>query len=75
MVWDITRGWYALSKRTGHREKKRILLELETELKIVKEKIEDAKGDNSKAQKYELMRIQSTLEKEITRVKHGLRYY
>lgn len=68
-------GAYALSKRTDEREKKRILLELETELKITKEKIEDAKGDNNKKEKYRLMRIESTLEKEITRVKHGLRYY
>ena len=66
---------YALSKRTEEREKKRILLELETELKIVNEKIEDAKGDNAKEQKYQLMRVQANLEKEITRIKHGLRYY
>lgn len=66
---------HALSKRTGTREKKRILLELETELRIVKEKIEDAKGDNAREQKYQLMRIQASLEKEITRIKHGLRYY
>lgn len=68
-------GAYALSKRTGERERKRILLELETELKIVKEKIEDAKGDNARQEKYQLMRIQANLEKEITRIKHGLRYY
>lgn len=66
---------YALSKRTEEREKKRILLELETELKITKEKIEDAKGDNARDQKYQLMRIQASLEKEIARIKHGLRYY
>lgn len=68
-------GARALSKRTESREKKRILLELETELKITKEKIEDAKGDNAKQQKYQLMRIQANLEKEIMRIKHGLRYY
>ena len=44
-------------------------------LKIVKEKVEDAKGENNKKQKYQLMRIQANLEKEITRIKHGLRYY
>lgn len=68
-------GAHALSKRTEEREKKRILLELETELKITNEKIEDAKGENAKEQKYQLMRIQSNLEKEITRIRHGLRYY
>lgn len=68
-------GAHALSKRTEEREKKRILLELETELKITKEKIEDARGENNKQQKYQLMRIQANLEKEITRIRHGLRYY
>jgi hypothetical protein len=66
---------FALSKRTEEREKKRILLELETELRITKEKIEDAKGENDKEAKYQLMRIEAQLDKEITRIKHGLRYY
>ena len=51
------------------------MLELQTELKIVKEKIEDAKGENRKQEKYELMRIEATLQKEITRIKYNLRYY
>ena len=68
-------GARGVSKNVEDREKKRILLELETELKIVKEKVEDAKGENNKRQKYQLMRIQANLEKEITRIKHGLRYY
>lgn len=66
---------FALSKRTEAREKKRILMELETELRITKEKIEDAKGENAKEQKYQLMRIEAQLEKEVMRIKHGLRYY
>ena len=68
-------GARGISKNVEDREKKRILLELETELKIVKEKVEDAKGENNKKQKYQLMRIQANLEKEITRIKHNLRYY
>lgn len=68
-------GARGISKNVEDREKKRILLELETELKIVKEKVEDSKAENNKKQKYQLMRIQANLEKEITRIKHGLRYY
>ena len=64
-----------LTKKTEEREKKRILLELETDLKLTREKIEDAKAENDKKKKYQLMRIESTLEKEITRIKYGLRYY
>lgn len=48
--------------------------ELEDELKLVKEKIEDAKGDENKQKKYELMRIESKLEREIARVKLHLSY-
>lgn len=68
-------GARALSKATEQREKRRIMLDLETELKITREKIEDAKGDNAKEQKYQLMRIEAQLEKEIFRIKHGLKYY
>lgn len=64
-----------LLKKTEKREKQRILLELETDLKITREKIEDAKAENDRKKKYQLMRIESTLEKEITRIKYGLRYY
>ena len=68
-------GARGLSRATEAREKKRIMLELETELKITREKIEDAKGENAKEQKYQLMRIEAQLEKEIFRIKHGLKYY
>ena len=50
-------------------------LELETELKITKEKIEDAKAENAKEKKYQLMRIENELEKEIFRIKHGMKYF
>lgn len=63
-----------LTKKTEEREKKRILLELETNLKLTREKIEDAKAENDRKKKYQLMRIEATLEKEITRIKYGLRY-
>ena len=69
----IALGKFALDKRADERERKRVLTELETELKIVREKIEDAKGDNARQQKYELMRIEASLEKEVTRIKYGLR--
>ena len=68
-------GARGLSKATEVREKRRIMLELETELKITREKIEDAKGENAKEKKYQLMRIEAELEKEIFRIKHGMKYY
>ena len=68
-------GARGLSKATEVREKRRIMLELETELKITKEKIEDAKAENAKEKKYQLMRIENELEKEIFRIKHGMKYF
>ena len=64
-----------LLKKTEKREKERILLDLETDLRITREKIEDAKAENDRKKKYQLMRIEATLQKEITRIKYGLRYY
>lgn len=63
-----------LLEKTEKREKERILLDLETDLKITREKIEDAKAENDRKKKYQLMRIESTLQKEITRIKYNLRY-
>ena len=51
------------------RERNEIISELETELKITREKIEDAKGDENKEKKYQLMRIEQALEKEVNRLK------
>ena len=64
---------HVLDKNADEKERKLALREMETELKIVREKIEDAKGDNARKQKYELMRIEASLEKELQRVKYGLR--
>ena len=68
-------GARALSKTVEAREKRRILLDLETELNITREKIEDAKAENAKEKKYQLMRIEKELEKEIFRIKNNLKYY
>ncbi len=64
-----------LLDKTEKREKERILLDLETDLRITREKIEDAKAENDRKKKYQLMRIEATLQKEITRIKYNLRYY
>ena len=65
----------ALSKKTEAREKKRILHELETELKIAEEKIEDARGEQDREKKYELIRLKNTLEKDVTRIRYNLKPY
>lgn len=62
-------GFLATDKSLDKLERNRVIHELEDELKIVTEKIEDSRGDENKQKKYELMRIKSSLEREILRIK------
>ena len=65
-------GSFAVDKALDRKVKNQILHEMETELKLVDEKIEDAKSDKKDKEKYQLMRIKAKLEKEIDRIKFGL---
>ena len=38
---------------------------------MVREKIDDAKSDNDRKAKYQLMRMESQLENEISRIKYN----
>lgn len=62
-------GKLAFDKHIEHGERNKILSDLENEKEICEEKIKDAehKGDNEN--KYKLMRIKQSLEKEIVRIK------
>lgn len=62
----------ALDKKLDRRVRNEIVHEMETELRVINEKIEDAKGENDKKEKYQLMRLKDKLEKDIQRVKYGL---
>ena len=48
-----------------------IINELELELKLTREKIEDAKSAGNTKAKYELMRVEHKIEKEIYRIRYG----
>lgn len=65
-------GWIATDKALDHREKAKILKELDNEIEIVNEKIEDARGDSNKQKKYELMRIRNKLNRTRDNVKLNL---
>jgi hypothetical protein len=64
----------AINKNTRETQRKLILNELQTEYKIVEEKIKDAESENDKKKKYELMRIQAKLQKDIERIRYNLKY-
>ena len=46
---------------------------MEDELEVVKEKIDDSRGDENKQKKYELMRIRNELQRQMDRVKYNLK--
>jgi hypothetical protein len=51
--------------------KKALTNELELELRIVREKIDDAKAAGDNKAKYELMRVENKIQKEIFRIKYN----
>ena len=55
-----------------HTESQRLVLnELDLELKITREKIDDARSRGDNKAKYDLMRIENRIEREIFRIKYG----
>lgn len=61
----------ALNERTEKRLKDALITDLEHELRVVQEKVRDADSNGDKKAKYQLMRLESKLEKEIMRIKTG----
>lgn len=49
----------------------RVIQELELELKMTREKIDDAKAAGDKKSKYQLMRVENKIVNEISRIKYG----
>jgi hypothetical protein len=65
-------GHAAMDEHLDNRQRDQILKELEAELQMVNEKIEDARSDQYKEKKYELMRIKNKLEDNISKIKYRL---
>lgn len=63
---------YALKKGVSNSERRKILLELQVELDMVKEKIEDARGDGNRQAKYALMRTKAELEAAIGKIRYNI---
>jgi hypothetical protein len=61
-----------MKKKSKKTEKRALLAELESELEMVNEKIEDAKGDGNREAKYALMRTRNALNNAIGRLKYGM---
>lgn len=63
----------ALRSRSDLRLKREILGEYENELKLVREKMRDAEAAGDRKKKYELMRLENHLEKNIERISSPIR--
>lgn len=63
---------YALKKKTTISEREKIIMELDTEIELITEKIQDAKGDNNREAKYAMMRTKRELENARQRIQYGL---
>lgn len=63
---------HTLSKKRTQKQQKEILLQIETEIKLLEEKIEDARSDGNRKAKYALMRTKAELERARDKIKFGL---
>ena len=60
------------SDKVNNQERKRLIDELELEIKMLDEKIEDARGDGNRQAKYSMMRTRAELQKSLEQIKYGL---
>lgn len=62
-------GKMAFDKHIDHGERKKIVADLEDEKEICEEKIKDAENKGDNENKYKLMRIRKSLDREIVRIR------
>lgn len=62
-------GQLGFDHQLDNKERREILKDLELELKMCREKIKDAESSGDKKEKYQLMRIESALERNIERIR------
>lgn len=68
--------WFArkMSKEKNKRIRNDFASELETEIKVVEAKIEDANAKGDQTQRYQLIRIKDKLTRDLARVKYNSKY-
>jgi hypothetical protein len=59
------------TKTSEDKTRDAVVRELEMELKLTREKIEDARRKDDDKAKYELMRLESNIENNIAKIKYG----
>ena len=70
VLYIITKHY--CSKAVTNKERRRLIGEIELEIKMLDEKIEDARGDGNRQAKYSMMRTRAELQKALEQIKYGL---
>lgn len=70
ILYLITKHY--LSNKVTKRERNRLVSELELEIKLLDEKIDDARGDGNRQAKYAMMRTRAELQKALEQIRYGL---
>lgn len=60
------------SKKVDNKARKEVISEIELEIKMLDEKIDDARGDGNRQAKYSMMRTRAELQKALEKIKYGL---
>lgn len=63
---------HTLSKKRTTKQKQEVLLQIDEEIKLLDEKIEDARGDGNRKAKYSLMRTRGELQRTYDKIKYDL---
>ena len=60
------------SDKVDNQERRKLIAEIELEIKMLDEKIDDARGDGNRQAKYSMMRTRAELQKSLEQIKYGL---
>ena len=60
------------SDKVNNQERRKLIAEIELEIKMLDEKIDDARGDGNRQAKYSMMRTRAELQKSLEQIKYGL---
>ena len=64
---------HTLSKKRTNRQREDIIIQMNEEIKLLDEKIEDARGDGNRKAKYALMRTRGEIVRARDKIKYGLK--
>jgi len=64
---------YCTGKNADNKERRAIISELKLEIKLLDEKIEDARGDGNRQAKYSMIRTRAELQKAVDQIQYGLK--